>query len=518
MKIEGYIKLSVIQYNKMKFNILISGEAGKGPNVLTHLLGRALVRKGFYVFYSRDYQSLIRGGNNFNVLTFSNEAVYSNDFKVDVLIDLDEKGLGIHKKRLKKETVILSGKEKNMFFAGEIFKIYGLDFSLLERELKELKERFEENIKEARKGYEKQKNIFEIEVPDVDIILEGEDRFFINGSKGISNGAIDSGLDIYYAYPMTPATPVMNELAAKQIENNHVVIELENEIAVANAGVGSAITGAKTMVGTSGGGFDLMTETLSLTGIAEIPLVFYLAQRPGPGTGVATYTAQGDLNIARHSGHGEFPRIVLAPGDPKEAEELTSQAFYFSQKHQVPSIILSDKHLSESFYTLDWKSKITISKKATEFKRYNSYEKDKEGSATENPEIIKKNIEERIKKKRFIEEEAVVFEQFKVYGKTDSENVIISWGSPKGAILDAIDELDVKFVQILYIEPFPKEIWRELIGKNLILIENNATGELGELIKEKAGFNIPDKNKILRYDGRAFLRDELEFEIKKRLR
>src|SRR3989338_4465799 len=134
---------------------------------------------------------------------------------------------------------------------------------------------------------------------------------------------------------MTPSTPVLIELAQKQYENNFLVLELENEIAVINAAIGSAMTGAKSMIGTSGGGFDLMTEALSLTGIAEVPLVIYLAQRPGPGTGAATYTAQGDLNIARHAGHGEFQRVVLAPGNPKECEELASYAFYFSQRFKI---------------------------------------------------------------------------------------------------------------------------------------------------------------------------------------
>jgi 2-oxoglutarate ferredoxin oxidoreductase subunit alpha len=274
------------------------------------------------------------------------------------------------------------------------------------------------------------------------------------------------------------------------------------------------------MVGSSGGGFDLMTEALSMTGMAEVPLIFYLAQRHGPGTGAATYNAQSDLNMARHAGHGEFPRLVVAAGDPKECEELVSQAFYFSQKYKIPAIIMSDKHLAESCYTTEWKSEITLSKKSTEFQRYNSYPKDAEGSATENPKLIERQAGLKRLKKYKIQEEAENFEQFKIYGKENSENVIVSWGSTKGAIIDAIEfgGIDAKFIQFLYMEPFSKEVWNELLGKNLILVENNETGQLGELIKEKLGFNIPNKNKILRYDARPFLRDELEIKIKKRLR
>ena len=503
----------------MRFNVLIGGEAGQGPNILAHTLGRALVRKGLFVFYSRDYESVIRGGHNFNILTFSNEPVYSNDSKIDILVTLNKESFELHKSKLKENSVVISGKGENMYFAGKLFKILGIGFEFLDEELKILEKRYKENIKEAKKGYDEAETKFELDSSNQ--ILGKKTRFFRNGSMGVAEGAINSGLDIYYAYPMTPATPVMGELAEVQLEYNHIVVELENEIAVANAGIGSAITGAKTMVGTSGGGFDLMSESLSLTGIAGVPLVFYLAQRPGPATGVATYQAQGDLNIARHAGHGEFPRVVVAPGDAKEAEELTTEAFYFSQTFGIPSIILSDKHVAESFYTTEGKPNLTISEKLISFGRYNSYEKDEIGSATQNPEIINKNIENRRKKAWEIVEEAKKFEQYKIYGNRHSNNVIIAWGSTKGAILDALEceGVDAKFIQILYIDPFPSEnLWKELIGKNLILIENNSTCQLGQLLKEKTGFSVPLKSRILRYDGRPFLRDELGEEIKKRLK
>jgi 2-oxoglutarate ferredoxin oxidoreductase subunit alpha len=244
--------------------------------------------------------------------------------------------------------------------------------------------------------------------------------------------------------------------------------------------------------------------------MAEVPLVIYLSSRPGPSTGLATYTAQGDLSLALHAGHGEFNRIVLAPGDPKEAEELTSQAFYFSQKFKIPAIILSDKHLAESFYTFEEKPVITASKKTTSIKRYNSYEEDEFGSATEDAETIKKNVNKRIKIGKEIEKEAEKFKQYSVYGKEDSENVVVSFGSTKGAIIDAIKELDCAFVQILYLEPFQKEVKKYLKKKNVILVENNATGQLGKLIAEKTGIIIPDSSKILRFDGRPFLADELK--------
>jgi len=496
----------------MRLNILFGGEAGQGPNLLTHILGEALVKQGYYVFYSRDYQSLIRGGHNFNILTFSNEPVHSNDSKINILVALDENTKNIHKADLKKNGIVLEGKHENMYFAGKLFKILGLNFKILEKELKDLKERFNENIKEARGGYKNAEK--SIEIPKVSI----KKAIFMNGNQGISIGAVKSGLDIYYGYPMTPATPILGELAKDQIKNNLLVLELENEIACINAAIGSAITGAKVMVGTSGGGFDLMTEALSLTGMAEVALVIYLAQRPGPATGVPTYTSQGDLNLSRHSGHGEFPRLVLAPGNPNEAQELTSQAFYFSQKFKIPIIIIGDKHLAESFYTLTEKPEIIKSQKLTKLARYNSYEKDKYGSATDKVEIIKKNIETRRQKALNIEKEARKFKQYKIYGNKKSKNVIVSWGSTKGVVLDSIKDLNCKFIQILYIEPFPRKIKKELEKKNIILIENNSTGQLADVIAEKIGIFIEDKNKILKYDGRPFLADELKREIIKKIK
>lgn len=499
-----------IQESK-KFNILFGGKAGQGANVLSMMLGEALIKKGYFVFLSRDYQSLIRGGHNFNVLTFSDEPVYSNESKVDLIVAIDDKTLEIHKKELKKNGKVIYKEGKgNMYFAGRLYKMLCIEFNILEEQLKKLSG-FEGNLRDAKEGYNE-----ENEIACRTNFLKRK-LFFSNGNKGIAEGSVKSGIDVYFAYPMTPATGVLNELAEMQLENNFVVMELENEIAVINAAIGSAITGAKSMIGSSGGGFDLMTEALSLTGIAEVPLVIYLASRPGPSTGVATYTSQGDLNLARHSGHGEFSRLVVSPGDPIEAQELTSQAFFFSQKFGIPAIVLSDKHLAESFYTTEKIAKITPSKKITKLKRYNSYESDEFGNSTENAKIIKNNVDERKKKQKQIICEAKNFEGYKIYGNKNSKNVVVSYGSTKGAILDSIKNLDVKFLQVLYIEPFP-EIKKEIEGKNLILVENSATGQLAELITEKTGIFIEDKNKILRYDGRSFLSDELCEEIKRRIR
>ena len=176
----------------MRFNVLIGGKAGQGPNILAHTLGRILVRKGLYVFYSRDYQSLIRGGHNFNRVTFSNEPVYSNDHAVDILIALDEETVEIHKNKLNKDSVVIGGKGQNMYFAGKLFKVLGIDFELVEEELQILERRYEENLKEAKKGYEEAETKFEL---SENFKVHGS-RFFRNGGMGVAEGAINAGLDL----------------------------------------------------------------------------------------------------------------------------------------------------------------------------------------------------------------------------------------------------------------------------------------------------------------------------------
>ena len=334
----------------MKYSILFGGKAGQGTNFLAGLLSKVLVKKGFYVFNSKDFPSLIRGGHNFNVLTFSDSPIYSNERKIDVIVALDNFTSQKHKPNLNKEGLILEGKFSSMYFAGMIFQSLGLEFNLLKDELKKFS-RFKQNLEEASKGYKSKTS--HIKLPKV---LK-KNLKIANGSEAVGDGAIKAGLDIYFAYPMSPSTALLMHLAGKQKEKKILVLELENEIAIANAGVGASITGAKTMVGTSGGGFALMSEALSMAGVAGAPLVFYLAQRKGPASGVATYQEQGELLFSRGSGHGEFARIIIAPGDAIECEEVASQAIYLSQKFSNPSIILSDRHIAESFLYFKFETK-----------------------------------------------------------------------------------------------------------------------------------------------------------------
>jgi len=553
----------------MEKKILIGGPAGQGINVTSHFLAKVFTDYGYYVFNYRDYESLISGGHNFNVLAVSDVPVFSHSDSYDIILAIDQRTIDLHEKNLKKGGFILGSNElktkakshkldvkkvlqgldlkkffkesrvpktlENDIYLGWILNYFGIEKKFLSEEIKKVFSKNTEVIKQIiEKGYQEGE-------PKEKLKKAKNPKFLISGSEAIGLGAILSGLDFYIAYPMTPATPVMIFLTKKQLECDLPVLQLENEIAVVNAALGANFTGAKAMIGTSGGGFALMAEALSLQGMSEVPLVVYLSQRPGPGTGVPTQTLQGDLRFALNAGHGEFPRVVVAPGDPEEALFRTQELFYLSYKYNVLSILLSDKHLSESEFSFDDLQKSDVSNGRFIIKnpkanylpykftksgvspravpgqnvivKFSSYEHREDGVTTENSAEIKKMAEKRLRKNIELKKEIKKLKPISVYGK--GRNLIVGWGSTKGAILDAMKELkNFKFLQISYLKPFPhEEVLKELKkAGRVILVENNATGQLGDLIRENTGFEI--KERILKYDGHPFVREEIINKLK----
>ena len=544
----------------MKKTILIGGVAGQGSAVTSHFIGKIFCRLGYFVFNYRDYPSLIRGGHNFNVLEVSDKPVYSQGEKYDIIVALDQKTIDLHQENLKDDGFVLgsyklkSNKLKgidtedllkkldgpqileNDILIGWLFKHFGIDKNFILEQAKEIFGNKSDKIGKAiEEGY---------------LLTEEEDKlekkndgnYFISGNEAISIGAINAGLDVYLAYPMTPATAVLHYLAKKEKEYNLIVSQLENEIAVANAALGASFTGAKVMVGTSGGGFALMTEAISLSGISELPLVVYLSQRTGPATGVPTYTAQGDLKFAVNAGHGEFPKIVVAPGDSQESILRTEEAFYLSGKYRTPVILVGDKHLGESDYSFKELKNSSVSRErfliknpSKDYKSYKitdngvspaaapgqgpvvratSYEHDEYGYTIEDAKSAVLMNDKRMKKAKEIEREISRLKPAVVYGK--GKNLIIGWGSTKGAIIDALPELEnFRFLQISYITPFPKDMVKKELENSdrVVLVENNITGMLGDIITEQTSCEI--KEKVLRYDGRPFTADYIIREIKK---
>jgi 2-oxoglutarate/2-oxoacid ferredoxin oxidoreductase subunit alpha len=503
----------------MRLNILIGGKAGQGINFVSKIVSQTMTSNGYYTFNYRDYPSIIRGGHNFNVLSISDTQIESHESTIDIIVALDKRTIDTHQGALKKGGSLISfekfpdlGINLNLALSGGLMKVLGLDKNILLDQVKK-KTQDKESIEAVERGFSSQETKYNLPKLKNKVTIS-------SGSEAIAQGAINSNIDLYFAYPMTPSTNALHALAARQMKNQYMVFQPENEIAVVNAALGASFTGAKTMIGTSGGGYDLMTEGLSLQGISEVPLVVYLASRVGPGTGIPTYNMQGDLGIALHGGHGEFPRVVIAPGNPTETIEKTNEAFYLSQKFNSLSIILSDKHIAESEFSSNGKYKKPVKVEGKRklpgeaIVRASSYEHNDNGDSTEEASWAIKRANQRLQRYEAIRKECQKFEMIKIHGKKNSKNLIISWGSPSGAIKDAIQGLDYKFLQVIYLKPMSSEIKKEIQKANkVILIEYNLTGQLGRLIREKTGLKI--SNRILKYDGRPFRSDELKEELMK---
>jgi 2-oxoglutarate ferredoxin oxidoreductase subunit alpha len=545
------------------FSILIGGKAGDGIRQASQLIAQFFNQLGYWIFGYEEYPSLITGGHNFSIVRISEKRIIAHQEKIDLLIAFNKETFIKHQKKLKKKGLVIYDaslfkinkglalplsqiiKENNLppivrntIILGFLAGIFGQDFQIVERIIKKkIEKKLIENLKVAKIGFELAKKIdFKLKIEK----LNQRPKEILTGNEAIGLGAVKSGLKIYFAYPMTPVTNILHFLASYQDKFKIKVIQPENEIAVALMAIGASYAGEKSMVATSGGGFALMVESLSLAGQAEVPIVFVYGQRPAPATGIPTYTSQNDLSFVISAGHGEFLRIVLAPGDADEAFYLTNEAFNLAWHYQTPVIILVDKHLCESTYSVSFderKIKVkpikTISDK--NYQRYkitlsgisplsfpgsnsivkaNSYEHDEFGITTEEAIWRKKMVEKRLRKRETLTKELKNKETIKVYGPKKSKIALITWGSTKGVVSEVGEKLNLKVIQPLFLEPLPFEkIKKELIGvKKIIDIELNRNGQLANLLSQNKIF--VDK-KILKYDGRPFTVDELTKEIKK---
>lgn len=558
------------------FTVGIGGAAGDGVLEAGSNLGILLRDLGYEVYLSSNYPSLIRGGHNFVRLSFGKEKIWSDHSKLDTLIALNEETVQLHLSELNENGIVFADSfehediEKlgqNAVFIPMSYSVkklslpeitrnsvalgalcYLLDLPLvtmkkvLEIVFKDKKP--EANIKLAELGYghlEQREFRHTKKIDPSDIHAE-----FLDGNMAFSRGLQAAGLDFYVAYPMTPASTILHYLARKQTKDGLKVIQPENEISVINMALGISYAGKRVAIGSASGGFALMQEAFSFAGMAEFPLVVAVSQRQAPATGVPTHSSQSDLRFVVHAGHGEFPRIVIAPGDPEESYKAGCDALNLAWKFQLPVIVLLDKILSEHMMTCPIHESyahvdrgMVAENTGENYGRYEitekgispmafpgtentvvkvtSYEHDEKGITTEKVEEVKKMLEKRFAKIKGIEEDIRGRDTVKVYGDKGSENAIVFFGSTKGPVLEASKYLNksVKLVQILWLEPFDTErVKKELDGKKkIICVEGNHNGQLASLIREKTGLEVTDK--ILKYDSLPFDPVELAEQINK---
>ena len=553
------------------FSTLIGGIAGDGINEAGMTVSRLLSRLGYHIYMYYDYPSLIRGGHNFSLIRACRHNVAVHTDAIDVLIALNQDTVEKHKHRLKESSFVIYDADKvkleslpkrgcglavtsmlkeagapaimkNSCILGGYCKAVGIDWPVLEDVLrKHMQKKLDLNLLIARQGYEQAKQFCRI-----DALLPGSSesplppmgqRSLLTGNQAISLGLIQAGLGAYVAYPMTPSSSVLDFMARYAADFGLKVIHPESEIAVMLMALGFSYAGVKSAVGTSGGGFCLMTEGLSLAGMAELPVVVVMAQRAGPSTGLPTYTAQGDLHFVLHAGQGEFPRLVVAPGDAIEAYIWAGRALNLAWKYQIPSIIMSDKTLSESLYSFDGyvdgeakEEPLVLWEGNERYKRYlqtdsgisplafppqkgqaiktDSYMHDQQGITSEDPGVTREMSEKRQKKGQSLAREMEEYETVKVYGQASSNKALLFWGSNKGVCLEAARMLGLRAVQVLALSPFPKRRLIEALQgvEKLLAVECNAAGQLADLA---ACYGIKVDDRILKYDGRPFSLEDL---------
>jgi len=572
-------------------SFLIGGEAGQGVTRSGSLLGKALMRGGFHVFGVNDYPSLIRGGHNFYILRASDERVHSQADALDMLLALNKETILIHEGEMTEggaiiydeQTELGEGEQKrgdvvlfpvplssiveelggvsimrNTVALGAATALVDFDVEILKGVITDTfagrEDIAELNRKAVDMGFTYAKERYGDSFPcRLESAGETRDRIMPTGNDAVALGAIEAGCRMYAAYPMTPASPILHYLAAHDLETDMVVIQTENEIAALNMVVGASYAGLRAMTATSGGGFCLMTEALGLAAMTETPIVLMVGQRPGPSTGMATYSAQGDLLFAIHASQGEFPRVVVAPGDIDECFYRTMEAFNLAEKYQIPAIILTDKYLIESHKStepfdarrigIDRGGLLIIDEWGMdeEYKRYkinesgvsprillgtrgatilaNSNEHLEYGYTTTEPDIVVAMMEKRFRKREALGREIETLQPVKTFGAENADITLVGWGSTKGPILEALKMLrrngtEARYVQVAYLEPFPVKAMEEALegdGK-FLLVENNRTAQLGSLIKLNNGFTF--EHILLRYDGRPFNPGEIYAEVK----
>jgi 2-oxoglutarate ferredoxin oxidoreductase subunit alpha len=545
------------------FTYLIAGKAGQGTKKAGIVAANFFTAMKRNVFQMNDYPSLIRGGQNFSIVSTATRKIFSHYMKADLAVLLDQRSYTTHQNHRVENGVLIydnttvkqgqgigvpiSSLAKKYADPDLIVGVAGIavlaaavgaDSTKLDGVIqKEYHRNVEENLKFAHEIYE---DVVE-KIPRQFVLREGKESHpILTGSETIGLGASAAGLDLYFAYPMTPSTPILHFLASQGKKLGVVTVQPENEIAVANMAIGAAFTGARSMVGTSGGGFCLMQEAFSLAGMTEAPVVFFLGQRPGPSTGVPTYTEQGDLLFSLYPGQGEFPRIVASPGNIEEAFYLSAELLDLAWRFQTPAIFLSEKHLTESSMNVDLKlEKIhevepDLHSKGS-YQRYrqtdtgvspllfppsdtmikwNSYEHDEQGFTTEEAEVIA-----RMHKKRRTKQESLVrylqekVQTVNVFGSGDP--CVFTFGSTTMSVHEAVmyADLSCTIVQPIFLQPFPSWNLMKYGGRKAVVVEQNSTGQLEQLLREKVG--ITPVSSIRQFDGRPFDPVDLAEQLRK---
>jgi 2-oxoglutarate ferredoxin oxidoreductase subunit alpha len=563
--------------DKNNVSVVICGAAGQGIQTVETILTKICKLNGYHIFATREFMSRIRGGVNSTEIRISSRSVKAYVRTIDILIPLNELAIPHLRKRIDQKTIIIGEDDNikssdipikckilnveftklakeiggriysNIIATGLISGLLGIKKNMLEDYIGEFfsnkgEKIIKNNIMAIKRGHELGMKFLEDE--EIKLNLETnssiKDHMVLNGAEAVGLGALAGGCNFISSYPMSPSTAVLVFLSGCMKEFDIVSEQAEDEISAINMGLGAWYAGGRAMITTSGGGFALMNEGLSLCGMIESPMVFHIAQRPGPATGLPTRTEQGDLLFSLFAGHGEFPKVIYAPGSIEDAFHLTQRAFNIADKYQIPVIILTDQYLMDSYYNLvafDL-SKIEnsehIVKTDKDYMRYrfvdnglsprgvpgrgdglvmvDSDEHDEFGRITEDFDIRIKMVDKRLRKLNLDDD----FISPEFIGPKDYKYLVICWGTNLHVVKEALNELNDDRLALLHFKqvyPISKDIIDNLDdNKILILVENNAGAQFGMLLKLFADIDVD--HKILKYNGLPFSVEEIMEGIK----
>lgn len=554
-------------------SLVLVGEAGQGIQIIETILVRALKRAGYFVFGTKEYMSRVRGGTNSTEIRVASWPVAAFVDRIDICVPLDGKALSHLGSRICPETVIIGEQEilnfrgkivdvpltkvatqignpifANTVAAGFLATLFTVDPGLIIDTVKQVfsdkgDELSGKNAEAAERGIDLARDALAKGLISLAVKKDQQvaNHYMMNGHEAIALGAAAGGCNFVASYPMSPSTGVLTFLAQHAVDFGIVVEQAEDEIAAINMGLGSWYAGGRAMVTTSGGGFALMVEGLSLAGCIESPMVIHLAQRPGPATGLPTRTEQGDLNFALYAGHGEFPKIIMAPGTLQEAFSCMAKAFYLADKYQVPVLILTDQYLLDSYYNVadfpECPKQIQnqITRTAPNYKRYaitenglsprgipgngegfvcvDSDEHDESGNITEDSTVRVSMVNKRLKKLALLTAD---LSHPRISGPKDYKKLVVGWGSTYHVIAEALQNRarghEEAHLHLPQVYPLPDELIGYLrSAKEVVCVEGNATGQLAKLIRRETGFEV--HRSILKYSGLPFTVEELVRDI-----
>lgn len=551
-------------------NIVIGGEAGQGLATMGRLMARAVTRAGYHLLVNQDYMSRIRGGHNFFSIRMGPKPVMAIAEGIDVLVALDGRTIDEHRAQLNPGAVVIVGdtidtaglnalrvpfKElapKPLFYnvvaLGVLDAVVCGEVTILEDLLRQTFGKKDDDVVQAnidvvRKAWawvKGQEYEFSCIAPPQE---NPGKRLMIDGNDAIALGALAAGCNFVSFYPMTPATTVPAALITKGSPLGLIHDQAEDEIAAINMAIGASYAGARPLVATSGGGFALMTEGVSLAGVSETPLVVVVAQRPGPATGMPTRTEQADLNLVLYAGHGEFPRAVFAPGTIEECFSLTHRAFDLAEQYQTPMFVLTDQFLADSYravppldidglpeiaqplldapapysrYALtdDGVSPRVVPGFSEVLVRADSHEHDEQSHITEDAATrVRQNVK-RLDKGNGLMQDVIGPEYYgpEYSGHAESDGgadlVLMCWGSSLGACLEAAENLNAQghtrtaVLHFSQVYPLREEQFMDFLESagQVVAVEGNATAQFARLVARETGFIVTGS--VLRFDGR----------------